>query len=68
MNIIITSEADGPKIQALLCASLVTRTLGPDITMARESGAVSCLCSAPQLLPSSVMVRTATHQPAQPVT
>ena len=69
MNIIITSEADGPKIQALLCASLVTRTLGPDITMARESGAVelAVLC-APQLLPSSVMVRTATHQPAQPVT
>ena len=50
---------------------VLTRTLGPDITMARESGAVSCLCSAPQLLPSSVMVRTATHQPstiAQPVT
>ena len=69
MNIIITSEADGPKIQALLCASLVTRTLGPDITMARESGAVELpVLGAPQLLPSSVMVRTATHQLAQPVT
>ena len=51
MNIIITSEADAPKIQALLCASLVTRTLGPDITMARESGAVE-LCPACALLPS----------------
>ena len=69
MNIIITSEADAPKIQALLCASLVTRTLGPDVTMARESGAVKLpVLSAPRLLPSSVMVRTATHQPAQPVT
>ena len=67
MNIIITSEADGPKIQALLCASLVTRTLGPDITMARESGAVE-LCPACALCsPAAAQFRDGTHRhtPAQ---
>ena len=68
MNIIITSEADGPKIQALLCASLVTRTLGPDITMARESGAVE-LCPAFALCsPAAAQFRDGTHRhtPASP--